>query len=91
MYVNLEYDPMINSQGQIYGKMVVGTEVTEQVLARHKVEEGEVRFKLLTDSMPQFVGSADNEGNVKYFNQAAFNYTGLSDKQILNGGWIEFK
>lgn len=90
VYVNFEYDPLINSQGKVYGIMVVGTEVTEQVHIRHKVEESEARFRLLADSMPQFVWSADREGNIKYFNQAVFDYTGLSDEQILNAGWLKF-
>ncbi|HET7117154.1 MAG TPA: PAS domain S-box protein, partial [Hanamia sp.] len=90
VYVNFEYDPLINSHGEVNGIIVVGTEVTEQVLARHKVEESEARFRLLADSMPQFVWSADKEGNIKYFNQAVYDYTGLLHKQVLNGGWIEF-
>ena len=89
VYVNFEYDPLINGQGKVYGIMVVGTEVTEQVHARQKVEESEARFRLLADSMPQFVWSADKEGNMRYFNKAVFDYSGLLPEQIKNGGWIE--
>ncbi|HUZ59910.1 MAG TPA: PAS domain S-box protein [Hanamia sp.] len=89
VYVNFEYDPLINGQGKVYGILVVGTEVTEQVLTRHKVEESEARFRLLADSMPQFVWSANNEGIIKYFNQAVFDYSGLSNEQLQNGDWIE--
>jgi PAS domain S-box-containing protein len=88
VYVNFEYDPLINSQGKIYGIMVVGTEVTEQVLARHKIEESEARFKLLADSMPQFVWTSDKEGNINYFNKAFYDYSGLSEEQVQDGGWI---
>lgn len=89
VYVNFEYNPLLNGQGKVYGIMVVGTEVTEQVRAHHKVEESESRFRLLADSMPQFVWSADKDGNINYFNQAVFDFSGLSPEQIKNGGWIE--
>jgi PAS domain S-box-containing protein len=89
VYINFEYLPLMNSQEKVYGIMVVGIDITEQVLARRKVEESEARFRLLANSMPQFVWSADGNGNVNYFNQAFFDYTGFTNEQILNGGWIE--
>ncbi|HEY5367640.1 MAG TPA: PAS domain S-box protein [Hanamia sp.] len=88
IYVNFEYDPLIDTEGKIYGIMVVGTEVTEQVFARKKVEQSEGRFKLLADSMPQFVWTADREGNINYFNRALYDYSGLSEKQLKPDGWI---
>ena len=88
IYLNFEYDPLINSQGKIYGIMVVGTEVTEQVLARKKVEQSEARFKLLADSMPQFVWTSDQEGNINYFNRAVYDYSGLSEQQLQPDSWI---
>ena len=88
IYVNFEYDPLINSEGEIYGIMVVGTDVTEQVLTRKNVEQSEARFKLLADSMPQFVWTSDKEGNLNYFNSASYDYSGFSEEQLLYGGWI---
>ncbi len=88
IYVNFQYDPLIDSEGKIYGIMVVGTDVTEQVFARKKVEQSEGRFKLLADSMPQFIWTSDREGNINYFNRAVYDYSGLSEKQLQPGGWI---
>lgn len=89
VYINFEYHPLMNSQEKVYGIMVVGIDITEQVLARHKVEQSEARFRLLANSMPQFVWSADYKGNTNYFNQAFFDYSGFTTEQIKNGGWIE--
>src|SRR5205085_6435158 len=38
-YTNLSYDPIKEPDGSISGILVVGVEVTEQVLARKKIEE----------------------------------------------------
>lgn len=89
VYINFEYHPLMNSQEKVYGIMVVGIDITEQVLARHKVEESEARFRLLANSMPQFVWSADYKGNTNYFNQAFYDYSGFTTKQIKNGGWLD--
>lgn len=88
IYINFDYHPLRNSKREVYGIMVVGTDVTEQVVARQKVEESEARFKLLADSLPLFIWSSDNKGNLNYFNQAVFDYSGLSNEQVQNGGWI---
>lgn len=89
VYINFVYQPLVDSREKVYGIMVVGIDVTEQVVARHKIEENEARFRLLADSMPQFVWSADREGNINYFNKAVFDYSGLTDEQTQNGGWFD--
>jgi len=89
IYINFEYDPLVNNEGKVYGIMVVGNDVTEQVVARKKIEQSEARFKLLADSMPQFVWTSDNQGNINYFNKAVYDYSGLSEDQIGEGGWTD--
>lgn len=89
VFINFEYHPLFNSQEKVYGIMVVGIDVTEQVVARRKIEESEARFKLLADSMPQFVWTANREGNINYFNQAVYDYSGLTTPQVRKGGWLE--
>jgi PAS domain S-box-containing protein len=39
--------------------------------------------------MPQFVWSANREGNINYFNQAVYDYSGLTTQQVKKGGWLE--
>ncbi|MEO8821962.1 MAG: PAS domain-containing protein [Ginsengibacter sp.] len=89
VYINFEYHPLINSQEKIYGIMVIGIDVTDQVIARKKIEESEAGFKLLADSMPQFVWSADSEGNIDYFNMAVYDFSGLTKQQVQTGMWLE--
>jgi len=89
VFLNFEYHPLYNSQGKVYGIMVVGIDVTDQVVARHKIEESEARFKLLADSMPQFVWSADYKGIINYFNQAVYDYSGLTQQDVKEGGWLK--
>ncbi|MBC7382430.1 MAG: PAS domain-containing protein [Bacteroidia bacterium] len=43
-YFNFVYQPAHNSEGEIDGILVHGVDVTEQVLARKKIEESEFRY-----------------------------------------------
>ena len=88
-YFNFIWKPLLESDETINGFMVVAQEITHQVLSRKKVEESETRFRLLADAMPQFVWAGDSNGNLYYFNQAVYDYSGLTAETITQSGWIE--
>lgn len=88
-YVDFEYAPLLDVNDQVSGVMATVNNITEQVEARKKLEESEASFRLLADSMPQFVWSGDREGNLTYFNQSVHQYSGLSPEQIAYQGWLQ--
>jgi PAS domain S-box-containing protein len=69
---------------------LIGTlrEVTEEKEHQHELEESEQRFRLLANSMPQFIWTGDANGDIFYFSQAVYDYSGLIQEQILKKGWI---
>jgi len=85
---------------KVYGKIVFnekhesirmcGTveDITEQKTLENKLRTTAERFELLADSMPQFVWTADDLGNIHYFNKAVYNYSGLNSQSILDLGWL---
>jgi PAS domain S-box-containing protein len=48
IYVNFVYEPFREGDGTISGLLVVASDVTDQVMARRKVEESEARTRLAT-------------------------------------------
>lgn len=64
-------------------------DITEEKHFQHKLQESERKFRLLADSMPQFVWTADEEGQFDYFNQAIYNATGLNRDTLTSAGWLE--
>lgn len=89
IYLNFVYEPLLDEEGNVDGVMAVGTEVTDTVLAKQRAEAGEARFRLLADSMPQFVWTGDAEGKLNYFNRSVYAYSGLSEKEINAEGWLQ--
>ena len=87
LYFNFSYQPMYDENKIIYSILVFGYEVTELVIAKHKIEESEKKFRLLTNAMPQKITNADAEGNVFFFNQQWTEETGYSLEELKGWGW----
>jgi len=60
-----------------------------QILNRLDVERARAEggMRQLADSMPQMVWTAAADGNVDYYNQRWYDYTGLNFEQTKNWGW----
>jgi PAS domain S-box-containing protein len=89
VYWTFSYSPVNNESGKVTGVLVTCTETTRQVQIRNQIKENEQRFRLLADSMPQHIWTADTEGNLNYFNQSVFVYSGLTVEQIDAEGWLQ--
>ncbi|MEO5681747.1 MAG: PAS domain-containing protein [Chitinophagaceae bacterium] len=75
--------------GKVNSILSVSRDVTSYKEATLKIQENEKRFRLLADSMPQHVWTADAAGNLDYFNQSIYSYSGLSAEQIAEDGWLQ--
>jgi PAS domain S-box-containing protein len=89
VFIDFNYQPLYRTSGEIDGIMAVGIDVTSQVLSRKRIEDSERNFRLLADSMPQQIWIADPTGDIYYFNQTVYDYSGLSPDQVMNGGWLQ--
>jgi len=70
---------------------LIGTirDITEEKNHEQELKESEEKFRLLADSMPQHIWTSDPEGNLNYYNQSVFAYSGLTLEQIKKDGWIQ--
>lgn len=70
---------------------IVGTliEITEDVNRRDILMKKESKFRLLADSMPQLIWTADADGSLNYYNLSVFNYTGRTPLSMEPGDWLK--
>jgi two-component system, chemotaxis family, CheB/CheR fusion protein len=89
VYFNFVYQPYHEVDGTISGVMVLATDVTEQVLARKKIEESEERFRALADESPMFVFILEPtaDATVNYWNKTWRRYTGQTNDESLGRSW----
>ncbi len=81
--------PLFNEDGKVSMVLVTSTDITVQKSAEQKMRESEVRFRLLSDEMPQFVWTGDAGGHLTYFNEAVYKYSGLTKEDLANDAWIQ--
>ncbi len=79
-YFNFSYQPMYNEHKAIYSILVFGYEVTELMIAKKRIEDSEKLFRQLLDTMPQIAWTNTIEGDITFYNQRWYDYTGLDQK-----------
>ena len=87
----------IRTQGKVFFDedkkplKIIGTlrDVTEEKQFQQVLQESESKFRLLADSLPQLIWTADTTGKIFYYNQNVYDYSGLTSEQLLKDGWIQ--
>ncbi len=70
---------------RIYGTVI---DITKQKKILNELRESESKFRLLADSMPQLIWTGNAEGKLNYFNNAVYEYSGLTAAELETSGWI---
>lgn len=74
--------------GEFLAGVVTGRDVTFLTREITEIKErDEERFRLICDTMPQFVWTATPDGLHDFFNTRWYSYTGLKPEQCLGLGW----
>jgi PAS domain S-box-containing protein len=76
-YFSLTYLPWRDSNGNIRGVIQFTFDVTEQTKVNAKIKESEERFRILANSIPQFVWMADDNGAIEFMSNQWEEYTGI--------------
>jgi PAS domain S-box-containing protein len=79
---------LYNEEGVPYKMMGTIRDVTSEMNYQKELEKREEVFRLLADSLPQHIWTSDSEGNMNYFNQSVYDYSGLSSEELQLDGWL---
>ncbi len=87
----------IRTQGKVFFDenkkpvKIIGTlrDITEEKKYQQVLQENESKFRLLADSLPQMIWTADTAGNTFYYNQNIYDFSGLTSEQLDVAGWIQ--
>lgn len=86
-YLNFVYQPLYDTEGRVEGILAAAMEVTDQVLARKKVEESEAQFVALANNIQNLAWMADSTGWIFWYNKRWYEYTGAAPKDMEGWGW----
>lgn len=87
--IALTISPIKDFHGTVIGASEIAHDVTRQKIVEKLKTESEDKFRLLAESIPQFIWTCDSSGNFNYFNETTLDYVGLSLETILQEGWLK--
>ena len=88
-YYNFVYQPYNEDDGSISGVMVTATDVTEQVVARKKIEESEERFQAAVAAVQGIVWTNNAKGEMEGEQLGWHLLTGQNDEAYQGYGWTD--
>lgn len=84
-YFKFSYQPLKNTEGDIWGVMCIATDVTELVMANKRAEESESRFKDLILKAPIGMCVLIGPNHIaKVANEKVLEIWGVSESDVLN-------
>lgn len=78
-----------DAEGEPDRLLSVSRDITESRLSELAVRESEARFKTYAQVMPNQVWSATTDGQLDWFNDQVFSYSGLKFEELAGSGWAE--
>ncbi|WP_338258330.1 PAS domain-containing sensor histidine kinase [Dictyobacter halimunensis] len=88
-YFNIVYQPVFDAQGSVEGIIVYVMEVTEQVLARKRIQESEARLRRLIDANIVGVTFCTLDGHINEANDVFLQMVGYT-REDLRAGSIDW-
>ncbi|QDO92633.1 PAS domain S-box protein [Formosa sediminum] len=80
VFYNEEGDPI-----KLFGTL---REITSEKRNEQQLMENEQKFRLLADSMPQKIWTANTEGLLDYYNQTVYDFTGHTHESLNPSNWL---
>jgi PAS domain S-box-containing protein len=79
-----------DGEGSIVKWIGTCTDITDLREIEEALRASEERFRILAQSIPQKIFTANAKGEVDYFNKPWTDFTGLTFDQIKSWGWLQF-
>ncbi|MDP9085661.1 MAG: PAS domain S-box protein [Pseudomonadota bacterium] len=86
-FVDFVYQPVSDGGGAITGIFVDGVDVTERVAAQEAIAASENQFRTFAQAMPNQVWTSPPDGQLDWFNDRVFDYSGLGADDLMGNQW----
>ncbi|HEY9634610.1 MAG TPA: PAS domain S-box protein [Coleofasciculaceae cyanobacterium] len=85
-YYDLTVEPLLDATGAVIGVTGAAVDITDRKRTEEALRASEAFYRTLGEAVPDFVWSCDAEGRVDYVNPRWVEYTGVTLKQLNEGG-----
>lgn len=81
--------PIVDRDENVVGGVVAQLDITERVEAEKELQKQQKWFQHLADNMAQLAWMADSDGEIFWYNQRWFDYTGTHLEEMKGWGWMK--
>ncbi len=81
--------PLLDSDGSVRKYVAIRADITERKRVEEALRASEMRFRVLTESLPQLVWTCEPDGVCNYLSPQWVAYTGIAEDVQLGFGWID--
>jgi PAS domain S-box-containing protein len=82
-YYTYTFTPHFDESGQVQGLMLMGINVTEQVLARQAIQRSQDQLKLITEAIPALICYITREERFSFVNRAGAQWFGRPAEELI--------
>ena len=75
------------ARGRVEGAVVTFSDITQRKVAEQSLIESSERVRALADNIPQLAWMAEPQGQIFWYNQRWFDYTGQTLDDAVGDGW----
>jgi PAS domain S-box-containing protein len=85
--ISVAVSPVRDAAGTIVGASKIARDVGDYVRAQERLRESEERFRMLAENISQFAWIAQPGGDISWYNQRWYDYTGTTLEEMNGWGW----
>lgn len=86
-YLEKIYVPILDEHGDVEAVAGIVHNLTARKHSEEQIKQSELRFKFFVDHLPQMAWMAGPDGNVYWYNQRWYDYTGTTLEEMAGWGW----
>lgn len=79
--------PIFSEDGQVTHIVLSALDLSERIAAQRALADGEVRFRTLANNISQLAWMANADGELSWYNQRWFDFTGTTYEDVKGSGW----
>lgn len=87
-FVDFIFHPLNDTAGVPTGIFVQGHDVTGQMLAEAELTARREKFRIMAQTMPNHVWTAEKDGGLNWLNDRIYEFTGLCEGELYGADWV---
>ena len=87
LQVSVTVSPVRNAEGTVIGASKIARDASPYLRDQERLRQSEERFRMMADNISQLAWIAEANGDINWYNQRWYDYTGTTIDEMRGWGW----